>query len=295
MTTKRQNIAPTDDALIKRLLTAFEQARKVDNEGNEFWDAREFQEILGYSTWQRFENVIDRAKSALLHEGGVISDHFNNVVKVITAGKGAKHVREDIRLSRRACYLIGINGDPSKLSAVAAIQKYFVEQTRKQEISEILDLAGADAERVAVCNKLCETEDKLKAETASRLTEPKTQFDQVKRKGQKALFNKSPDLVREGFGIPQDREIADFVDPVIVKGMDFATSLTLKEVQGDPTLTGVRKISAANATHHERARGMMTAIGVFPENTSPVGDVREVQARLEKQRAKLTARTSTEQ
>jgi DNA-damage-inducible protein D len=82
----------------------------------------------------------------------------------IIFGKGGQRDIGDIQLSRRACYLVGINGDPRKKESIAAVQRYFVEQTRKQEIQEILDAAGSDRDRLEVCQKLEETEREMKSE-----------------------------------------------------------------------------------------------------------------------------------
>ena len=87
-----------DGSLINRLLVAFEQARRVDDDNREYWSARDYMAILGYSSWQRFEGVVERAQAALAQEGGIVSDHFNNVVEVITVGKGARTDRKDIEL-----------------------------------------------------------------------------------------------------------------------------------------------------------------------------------------------------
>src|SRR5207302_9133129 len=92
----------------------FDTIRKVDENDNEYWSARELYKLLGYSTWQKFQHAIEQAKKACQESGQAISDHFNLEVKVITAGKGAKHEREDYHLSRYACYLIVLAGDESK-------------------------------------------------------------------------------------------------------------------------------------------------------------------------------------
>ena len=124
-----------DGALIERLLSAFEMAKQTDENGDEYWSARRYAEILGYK-WQNFEGVIERGKAALAQERLAIADHFTDVSKVITAGKGAQHRIRDIELTRQACYFVGINGDPRKKETIAAVQRYFVEKTRKHEILE---------------------------------------------------------------------------------------------------------------------------------------------------------------
>jgi DNA-damage-inducible protein D len=280
-----------DGSLINRLLTAFEQARKVDDLGQEYWSAREYGEILGYS-WEGFQDVVERGKAALEASDGPEIDHFRHVSKLITAGKGAQRDIGDIELTRRACYLVGINGDPRKKETIAAVQRYFVEQTRKQEITEMLGVAGADRDRLEACQKLEATRQDMRAAVAPRLTRPDDHYEQIKRRGEAALFDKSPDKVKKDFGIPQDREISDFADSVVVKGMDFAAALTARQVREDEAIKGVKKIGDKHAENNSGVRRVMVEGGQEPNSVKPVGDIRDAQARLDKQRTKLLKRNS---
>jgi DNA-damage-inducible protein D len=117
----------------------FDAIRRVDEHGNEYWSARELYKLLGYSTWQKFQKSIEEAKIACENSGQTISDHFNLEVNLIKAGKGARRPTEDYHLTRYACYLIIENADPAK-PIVALGQTYFAIQTRRQEITDELDL-----------------------------------------------------------------------------------------------------------------------------------------------------------
>ena len=119
--------------------TIFEQIRHVGDNGEEFWYARELQKVLEYTEWRNFTKVIAHAIKAAEKSIGSSEDHFVEVNKMIELGKTARRVVEDYRLSRYACYLIAMNGDPSK-EVIALAQTYFAVKTRQQELIEDLSL-----------------------------------------------------------------------------------------------------------------------------------------------------------
>lgn len=113
----------------------FEDIKHIDEFGNEYWLARELQNILEYTQWRRFENVINKAKFACKNSNIKVDDHFANVGKMVDIGSNTKRITKDYRLTRYACYLIAQNGD-SRKEVIALAQTYFAIQTRKQELSE---------------------------------------------------------------------------------------------------------------------------------------------------------------
>ncbi len=119
----------------------FDGIRRVNEQGGEYWSARELYKLLGYSRWEKFQKSIEEARIACENSGQTVADHFHLEVKVIKAGKGATRTIEDYHLSRYACYLIIQNADPSK-PIVALGQTYFAVQTRRQEIADELMLAN---------------------------------------------------------------------------------------------------------------------------------------------------------
>ena len=113
----------------------FEEIKHFDENGIEFWYARELMKILEYKQWRRFENVIDKAIQACKNSGISVFEHFANVGKLSKRANNAEVEIKDYKLTRYACYLIAQNGD-SRKTVIALAQTYFAVQTRKQEINE---------------------------------------------------------------------------------------------------------------------------------------------------------------
>ncbi|MBU4486020.1 MAG: hypothetical protein KKD38_03755 [Candidatus Delongbacteria bacterium] len=136
--------------------TIFEQIRREDKNGNEYWTARDLSKILEYQEYRNFKPVIQKAKEACRNSDHAESDHFVDMHDMVSLGLGAKRNVENVKLSRYACYLIVQNADPSK-EIVAIGQTYFAVQTRLQEIrqmSEYQELRTEDERRLFLRNEL---------------------------------------------------------------------------------------------------------------------------------------------
>lgn len=190
---------------IQQLFGQFENACYQYN-GIECWSARELQSILGYTKWDNFVRVIDKAKLSCESSGGATSDHFADVGKMVGLGSGSQRQIEDIALTRYACYLVAQNGDAAK-SEIAFAQTYFAVQTRKQEIIEqrLLDKA-----RVTAREKLSRSEKKLSGIIYERGVDDKG-FAIIRSKGDQALFGgfSTTDMKRK-LQVPDSRPLADF-------------------------------------------------------------------------------------
>ena len=113
----------------------FENIKHIDENGNEYWFARELQNVLEYKRWDKFNNVITNATISCKNSNYAIDDHFSQVGKMVDIGSKTSRSISDYKLSRYACYLIAQNGD-SRKKVVALAQTYFAVQTRKMEITE---------------------------------------------------------------------------------------------------------------------------------------------------------------
>lgn len=132
--------------------TSFEELKRLNDHGAEYWSARDLQPLLGYSQWRRFEDAITRAITSCEQSGNKAGHHFAGAGKMVDLGSGSVREVDDYHLSRFACYLIAQNGDPRK-PAIAQAQKYFAVQTRRQELS---DEFAADVERLELRKQTAE-------------------------------------------------------------------------------------------------------------------------------------------
>jgi DNA-damage-inducible protein D len=259
---------------IKQLFAKFESAA-AELEGVECWSARELQVLLGYTKWENFDKVIQKAKEACNNAGEEIDYHFPDVRKVITKGKGAKDEIDDILLTRYACYLIAQNGD-SRKEEIAFAQNYFAVQTRRAELVEQRLL---EFERVKAREKLSQTEKQLSGILYERGVDNKG-FAIIRSKGDQALFRLNTQMLKRKMGVPESRPVADFLPTISIKAKDLAAEMTGLNVQSKD-LKGQVKIENEHVDNNFAVRKMLTQRGIVPENIPPSEDVKKLQRKLD--------------
>lgn len=259
--------------VIQELYNDFEAAA-AEVEGVECWSARELQTLLGYSKWENFSKVIDKAKTACDKAGQQMSDHFPDVKKMVNLGSGSEREINDMLLTRYACYLIAQNGDPRK-EQIAFAQTYFAIQTRK---TELIEQRLLEIERIKARTKLQETEKHLSGVLYERGIDNKG-FATIRSKGDQALFRLSTAQMKRKMGVPVSRPIADFLPTISIKAKDFAAEMTNVNVQ-QKDLYGEGQISKEHIENNKAVRQIMIQRGIIPENLPPAEDVKKVERRL---------------
>ena len=242
----------------------------------ECWSARSLQELLGYTKWQNFENVLEKAKIACGHAGEDIGNHFSDVCRVIEVGKGAENQVDDTMLTRYACYLVAQNGD-SRKPEVAFAQTYFAVQTRR---AEVIEKRLAEHERVQARAKLTQTEKQLSEILFERGIDDQG-FGIIRSKGDKALFLFTTQQLKLKMNIPKNRPLADFLPTVSIKAKDLAAEMTSVNVQ-NKDLRGQDPIETEHVDNNKAVRNMLLGRGIKPEELPVDEDIKKVQRKLEK-------------
>ena len=206
---------------ILKLTTIFEE-NAYNEKGVEFWFARDMMFLLGYTKWENFSNVIQKAKNACENSKFNILDHFTDVRKMVELGSDATREIEDIMLTRYACYLIAQNGD-SRKEEVAFAQSYFAIQTRRQElIEERIKIK----ERFEAREKLSKSETELSKLIYERGVDD-IGFARIRSKGDEVLFGgNNTKQMKVKLKIPKNRPLADFLPTVTIAAKNFATEIT---------------------------------------------------------------------
>lgn len=253
----------------------FESIKHIDENGNEYWLARELQTVLEYAQWRRFDETIIKAKKACQKSKNKVLEHFANVGKIVKAGATTKKIK-DYKLSRYACYLIVQNGD-SRKETIALGQTYFAVQTRKQELTEKEYFELSEDER-----RLYKRNKTKKANFSLQQTAKKAgvrNFDQFHNWGYKGLYNgETADDIAKRKKLRYREEILDNMSSEELAANEFRITQAEAKLKRDNIHTEVD----ANETHFQVGKVVRSAIeqvgGTMPENlATPKKSLKELE------------------
>lgn len=252
----------------------FEQIKRVDENGAEYWSARDMAKVLEYSEYRHFKQVVDKAKEACVNSLYKVQDHFEDILDMVTIGSGAKRPLETVKLSRYACYLIVQNADPSK-KVVANGQTYFAVQTRIAEIQQMDEynrLTDEEEKRLFLRHQLAH-HNSLLAETAKNAGVVESRdYAIFQNHGYKGLYGGlDAKDIHERKGLKKSQKILDHM------GITELAANLFRATQAEDKLRreNIKGKRNANQTHFEVGKKVRKTIeelgGTMPEDL-PVAD-----------------------
>ena len=273
--------------LIKYSEQTFEDIKHVNEYGEEYWLARELQPILEYVQWRNFAEAIERAKLACKNSGYEIGDHFADVSKTISMPKGAHKDIPDYMLSRYACYLIVMNGDPRK-EVIAVGQTYFAVKTRQQELIDNYEQLSEDQKRLAIRNEMV-VHNKSLAEAAQMagVVDPRD-YAIFQNRGYQGLYGGlGAKEIHARKGLKKSQKILDHMGSTELAANLFRATQTDEKLRREK----IQGKQAAYDTHYEVGKKVRQTIkelgGTMPEDLpTPEKSIAQIEREQEKRKLK---------
>ena len=253
----------------------FESIKHIDEEGNEYWSARELQQVFEYKEWRKFNGVINKAIKACELSNYSVLDHFVQVDKMVKTGDSNRKIL-DYKLSRYACYLIAQNGD-SHMKVISLAQTYFATQTRKQELLERdYNLLSEDEKRLYQ-RSLTKKGNYTLNQTAKKAGVKN--FDKFHNAGYKGLYGgETAETIAKRKKLRYREDILDNMcsDELIVNL--FRISQTNQRLKNE----NIKGEDNANKTHYDMGKNIRNFIkkhgGTLPENfETPKKSLKEIE------------------
>lgn len=261
-------------------ISPFEAIRRTNEAGGEYWSSRDFSQVLDYTDYRNFEQVIYKARTACFNSGQRIEDHFVDITEMIEIGKGGQREVKTTLLSRYACYLVIQNADPSK-EIVALGQTYFAVQTRRQEVS---DQSTEDERRLLLRDEI-KTHNMRLAETAKRAgVITSMDYAIFQNHGYMGLYGgmTAKDIHRHK-RLKKGGQILDHMGSTELAANLFRTTQTEDKIRRERIIGKDR----ANQTHRDVGVKVRQTIrelgGTMPENLPTAENIKEVRAKQRKE------------
>jgi DNA-damage-inducible protein D len=263
-----QEVVVTDVEVSSPPHQTFESIKRTDQDGAEFWRARQIAPMLDYQDYRNFQNVVAKAKTACGKAGHGVADHFGDFTEMVPIGSGAIRRISDIRLSRYACYLIVQNGDPSK-PVIALGQTYFAIQTRRQELQDSVgfQLLSENDRRLRLRGELSEQDKALRAAAKPSGIVTPEDYATFQDHGYRGLYGDlGAEDIRSKKGLKNSQEILDYMGSAELAANLFRATQTEDKLRRER----VKDTLAANNVHYEVGRKVRETIselgGAMPED-----------------------------
>lgn len=273
--------------LIKYSEQTFESIKHVNKYGEEYWLARELQPVLEYAQWRRFSDAIERAKLACKNSGFAVEDHFADVGKMVDIGSGAEREIDDVMLSRYACYLIVMNGDPRK-EVIAIGQSYFAVKTRQQELIDNYEQMTEDQKRLAIRNEMI-AHNKSLAEAAQMAgIADQREYAIFQNKGYQGLYGGlGAKEIHARKGLKKSQKILDHMGSTELAANLFRATQTDEKLRRE----NIQGKQAAYDTHYQVGKKVRQTIkelgGTMPEDLpTPQKSIAQIEREQEKRKLK---------
>lgn len=273
--------------LVKYSEQTFESIKHVNEYGEEYWLARELQPVLEYAQWRRFSDAIERAKLACKNSGFAVEDHFADVGKMVDIGSGAERQIDDVMLSRYACYLIVMNGDPRK-EVIAIGQSYFAVKTRQQELIDNYEQMSEDQKRLAIRNEMI-AHNKSLAEAAQMAgIVDQREYAIFQNKGYQGLYGGlGAKEIHARKGLKKSQKILDHMGSTELAANLFRATQTGEKLRRE----NIQGKQAAYDTHYQVGKKVRQTIqelgGTMPEDLpTPEKSVKQIEREVERKKLK---------
>ena len=270
--------------IIKQGGSLFEQIKQIDENGNEFWYARQLAKILEYTDFRNFAGVIKKAAEACVKSGQKINDHIVEANEMVSIGSGAERQMPSFKLSRYLCYLIVQNADPSK-EIVALGQTYFAVQTRLQEIKQLKayqQLTTEDEKRIFLREELAKHNTQLAAAAKNAGVIEPVDYAIFQNHGYMGLYGGlDAKGIHKKKGFKKSEQILDHMGSTELAANLFRATQTEEKLKREQ-IKGKQK---ANQTHFEVGKKVRKTIqelgGTMPENLPPANSVKKLQKKVD--------------
>lgn len=258
----------------------FEEIKQTDENGNEYWSARDLSKVLEYSEYRHFLPVIERAKEACTNSGQQKADHFEDILEMIATGKTAQREVESVKLSRYACYLIVQNADPGK-EVVALGQTYFAVQTRLQEIRQMDEynrLSSEDEKRLFLRNEMAKHNTQLAAAAKDAGVIEPLDYAIFQNHGYMGLYGGlDAKAIHKHKGLKKSQQILDHMGSTELAANLFRATQTEEKLKREK----IKGKQNANKTHFEVGKKVRKTIeelgGEMPENLPVAGSIKKIE------------------